>query len=146
MLARAAWLAVLLTASAAAFQAPVSGLRGVASSRALVAPRAAAGAPEVLSEESVERVLEAARTELSAVFGYSAENRAVGITGTVDFVELEGPTVVVRFGGRFWHKRTDVLTRVAAFLEARIPEICDVSIEDVAQLDDADKVAQRPDF
>ena len=91
-------------------------------------------------------MLEAARGELSALFGYEAENREVGITGTVDFVGIEGPNVVVRLGGRFWHQRSDVLQRVGAYLIERIPEICDVEIEDPAQLDDADKAVERAQF
>ena len=106
-----------------------------------------AGADElVLSEDSVETVLAGAREDLAACFGYVDESRRVGITGTVDFVEIDGPTVVVRFGGRFWHKRSDVLQRVANYLQERIPEICDVSVEDAAQLDDADAVQEKTNW
>ena len=45
-----------------------------------------------LSEENVEGVLAACRQEIGTMFGYQAENRGVGITGGVDFVELDGPT------------------------------------------------------
>jgi hypothetical protein len=52
----------------------------------------------------------------------------------VDFVELDGPVVVLRLKGRFWHERTTVLDRVANFLQQRIPEIIDVVVEDEWQL------------
>lgn len=91
-----------------------------------------------LTEANVERALVAARQELSALFGYMEENRQVGITGEVEFVELSGPTVVLRLKGRFWHERATVLARLASFLQARIPELCDVEIESQDQLDDAD--------
>ena len=34
--------------------------------------------------------------------------------------------------------------RVANYLIERIPEICDVEVEDAAQLDDADKLEKKP--
>ncbi len=52
----------------------------------------------------------------------------------MDFVELDGPVVVLRLKGRFWHERTTVLDRVANFLQQRIPEIIDVVVEDEWQL------------
>lgn len=45
-----------------------------------------------LSEENVQGVLAACRQEIGTMFGYQAENRGVGITGGVDFVDLDGPT------------------------------------------------------
>lgn len=51
--------------------------------------------------------------------------------------------MIVRFGGRFWHQRSEVLARVGSFLQERIPEICDVEIEDMSQLDDADKITEK---
>ena len=70
------------------------------------------------------------------MFGYQAENRGVGITGGVDFVELDGPTVVLHLKGRFWHQRPTVLQRVGSYLTARIPEIVDVVVEDEWELTD----------
>ena len=70
------------------------------------------------------------------MFGYQAENRGVGITGGVDFVELDGPTVVLHLKGRFWHQRPTVLSRVGAYLTARIPEIVDVIVADEYELTD----------
>jgi hypothetical protein len=87
-----------------------------------------------MDEETVLAVLNACRQEIGTLFGYTAENRGVGITGGVDFVDLDGPIVVLRLKGRFWHERTTVLTRVANYLQSRIPEIIDVIVEDEWQL------------
>jgi hypothetical protein len=89
-----------------------------------------------LSEETVLGVLAACREELGTLFGYTAENRGVGITGGVDYVDMEGPTVVLSLKGRFWHQRSTVLERVANYLQQRIPEIVDVAVEDQWQLTD----------
>ena len=89
-----------------------------------------------LDEETVLGVLSACREELGTLFGYSAENRGVGITGGVDYCFLDGPTVVIKLKGRFWHQRTTVLERVANYLQQRIPEIVDVTVEDPWQLTD----------
>eukprot|EP00429_Kryptoperidinium_foliaceum_P030415 CAMPEP_0176153548 /NCGR_PEP_ID=MMETSP0120_2-20121206/78439_1 /TAXON_ID=160619 /ORGANISM="Kryptoperidinium foliaceum, Strain CCMP 1326" /LENGTH=106 /DNA_ID=CAMNT_0017490611 /DNA_START=269 /DNA_END=589 /DNA_ORIENTATION=- len=64
-----------------------------------------AGSQLELDEETVLGVLSACREEIGTLFGYSAENRGVGITGGVDFVEMDGPTVVLRLKGRFWQER-----------------------------------------
>lgn len=87
-----------------------------------------------LSEETVLGLLAACRGELGTLFGYTAENRGVGITGGVDFVEMDGPNVVLRLKGRFWHERYTVLERVSNYLCQRIPEIVDVTVEDEYQL------------
>mmetsp|Transcript_3810 Transcript_3810/g.7553 ORF Transcript_3810/g.7553 Transcript_3810/m.7553 type:complete len:231 (-) Transcript_3810:321-1013(-) len=89
-----------------------------------------------LSEETVQGVLAACREEIGTMFGYQAENRGVGITGGVDFVELDGPTVVLHLKGRFWHQRTTVLSRVGSYLMGRIPEIVDVVVADDWELTD----------
>jgi hypothetical protein len=60
----------------------------------------------------------------------------VGITGGMDYVDMDGPSVIIRLKGRFWHERTTVLVRVANYLQQRIPEIVDVTIEDPFQLTD----------
>lgn len=93
-----------------------------------------AGTQLELDEETVLRLLVACREEIGTLFGYTAENRGVGITGGVDYVELDGPVVVLRLKGRFWHERTTVLARVANYLQQRIPEIIDVTVEDEWQL------------
>lgn len=89
-----------------------------------------------LDEETVLGVLSACREEIGTLFGYTAENRGVGITGGVDFVEMDGPVVVLSLKGRFWHQRTTVLDRVSVYLQSRIPEIIDVIVEDEWQLTD----------
>ena len=84
---------------------------------------------------------------ISTMFGYQAENRGVGITGGVDFVELDGPTVVLHLKGRFWHQRPTVLQRVGAYLQARIPEIVDVIVADEWELtDEANDLASLGDI
>ncbi|VEU42916.1 unnamed protein product [Pseudo-nitzschia multistriata] len=93
-----------------------------------------AGSQLELDEETVLRLMQACRQEIGTLFGYTAENRGVGITGGVDYVELDGPVVVLRLKGRFWHERTTVLSRVANYLQQRIPEIIDVTVEDEWQL------------
>ena len=87
-----------------------------------------------LSEENVELVLEECKETIGSMFGNSAENRGVGITGDVDLVELDGPTVILALRGRFWHKRDMVLARVGAFLQERIPEIISVEVSDESML------------
>lgn len=89
-----------------------------------------------LSEENVLGLLAACREEIGTMFGYTEENRGVGITGGVDYVDMDGPSVILRLKGRFWHERKTVLARVGAYLKGRIPEIVDVMIEDEWQLTD----------
>jgi hypothetical protein len=118
----------------AAVQKPIT----VDVSGSLLICRAGNGEGLVLTEENVEAVLVDCRAELGTLFGYLEENRGVGITGTVDFVELEGPTVVVELNGRFWHQKQLVLDRIASFIQARIPECVEVVPSDPSQLSDAD--------
>ena len=95
----------------------------------------------ILTEENAVAVLDNCQKELATVFGNNPESLRVGITGGVEFVELDGPTMVVRFTGRFWHARVTVLDRIEAYVLARIPECIGVDIEDDSQLDDADPEA-----
>lgn len=46
---------------------------------------------------------------------------SVGITGEAELAELDGPFVKISLRGRFWHKRSTVLARVANYLKQRIP-------------------------
>ncbi len=89
-----------------------------------------------LSEENVQAVLAACRVEIGTMFGYTAENRGVGITGGVDFVELDGPMVILSLHGRFWHQRTTVLERVGKYIQGRIPEVIDFGVLDEYELTD----------
>ena len=59
-----------------------------------------------LSTENLLGVLSACRQEIPTMFGYQAENRGVGITGSVDYVDRDGPVIILRLKGRFWHERT----------------------------------------
>jgi len=87
-----------------------------------------------LDKETIMGVLAVCREELGTLFGYPAENRGVGITRGVNYVEMDGLTVVVRLKGRFWHECTTVLDRVSNYLTQCIPEIIDASVEDEWQL------------
>ena len=80
------------------------------------------------------RILLSIHLNHRTLFGYSAENRGVGITGGVDYVDLDGPMVLISLKGRFWHERTTVLDRVSNYLIQRIPEIIEVNVEDPWQL------------
>ncbi|MED6192187.1 hypothetical protein PIB30_007716 [Stylosanthes scabra] len=88
--------------------------------------------PLDLTEDNVRQVLVDARAELGQIFDAS-----VGITGEVELAELDGPFVKISLKGRFWHKRSDVVARLANYLKQRIPEILEVDIEDEKQLDDS---------
>jgi hypothetical protein len=81
-------------------------------------------------------LLSACREELGTLFGYSDENRGVGITGGVDYVDMDGPVIILSLKGRYWHQRVTVLERVSNYLMQRIPEIVDVTVEDPYQLTD----------
>ena len=95
----------------------------------------------VLSEENAVQVLEQCETDLATVFGNNPDSARVGITGRVELVELDGPVMVVRFTGRFWHARASVLERIENYVLQRIPECIAVEVEDPAMLDDADPEA-----
>lgn len=88
------------------------------------------------TKENVLGLLNACRVEIGTMFGYTAENRGVGITGGVDFVDLDGPIVILKLKGRFWHQRPTVLARVGSYIMGRIPEIIDVVVEDESELSD----------
>ena len=95
-----------------------------------------AGEAVPLEYDTIERLLSACRLELQTLFGYTAENRDVGITGSVSLVELDGPDVVVKLEGRFWHQRPTVLERVKNYIEQRCPEVVDVRVDDIESLSD----------
>ena len=75
-------------------------------------PRACADVDEggILTEDNVRAALEEAKRELGSLFGNSADNRAVGISGDATLVGLDGAEAVIRLEGRFWHRRVDVVS------------------------------------
>ncbi|XP_057461815.1 uncharacterized protein LOC130752040 isoform X3 [Actinidia eriantha] len=80
--------------------------------------------PLDLTEDNVKQVLADARVEAQ-------------IVGVAELAELDGPFVKIGLRGRFWHKRSTILDRLANYLKQRIPEILEVDIEDEKQLDDS---------
>ena len=58
-------------------------------------------------------------------------------------MELDGPSIIVRLTGRFWHKRTDVIERVESYVLERIPECISVEIDDPASLSDEELADPR---
>lgn len=41
--------------------------------------------------------------------------------GVAELADLDGPFVKIRLRGRFWHKRSTVVARLANYLKQRIP-------------------------
>ena len=125
------------TRDSSAFAAPL--LRPASSllSSSIFAPAAivhmqATPEPRILTEENAIDVLNECMADIGTMFGTEASSRGVGITGEVEFVELDGPILVVRLKGRFWHQRTRVVERVESYVLERIPECVEVVIEDAA--------------
>lgn len=100
----------------------------------------------VLTEENVAAVLEECQAELGTLFGSNAQSLKVGITGAVELVELDGPTVVVKLTGRFWHQRSTVIDRVESYVLERIPECIGVEIDNIEDLNDTDKLGDPADL
>ncbi|CAI9784335.1 unnamed protein product [Fraxinus pennsylvanica] len=88
--------------------------------------------PLDLTEANIKQVLDDARVELAQLFDTS-----VGITGKVELADLDGPYMKIRIGGKIWHKRSTVLSRLGNYLKQRISAILEVDIEDEKQLDDS---------
>jgi len=84
----------------------------------------------VLTEANVQSALEDFREAAVSMFGCHRESAAIGVTGDLRIVALDGPVVVVAFEGRFWHRRETVLANFATFLRRRIPEIADIDVSD----------------
>jgi len=74
------------------------------------------------------------------MFGVHEKPASVGITGEIEFVELCGPEVTLSLAGKFWHRRETVLSRTAVWLNARMPEISEVSVQDLDELKDEQEV------
>jgi hypothetical protein len=79
----------------------------------------------------------------TTMFGCHARAAVVGITGSIEFVEICGPEVTLSLDGKFWHKRSTVLGRAAMWLNARIPEITDVVVADVEDLKDEEEITDE---
>lgn len=72
----------------------------------------------------------------TTMFGKHGKAASVGITGELELVDIEGPEVVLKLSGRFWHRRETVLGRAAVWLNAVIPEIVEVRVQDMEELQD----------
>lgn len=77
------------------------------------------------------------------MFGHSDLAAGVGITGQVELVELHGPEVILRLSGAFWHRRETVLGRAAMYINARIPEVLEVNVEDPSELEDVELIVDE---
>lgn len=95
-----------------------------------------------LDEENVQTCLgEFVESEFGQqMFGCHKRPASIGITGSIEFVELCGPEVTLKLDGKFWHKRSTVLGRAAMWLNARIPEITDVLVADQEELKDLEEI------
>ena len=141
MASRCAVALLSVLATAAAFQPPLVAAPRLAARISPLARHALTPIMQekrILTEENAIAVLNECMDDLGTMFGSDPQSAKVGITGLVEFVELDGPILVVRLTGRFWHERSRVVERVTSYVLERIPECVDVEIEDVAQLDDAD--------
>ena len=65
------------------------------------------------TEDNVLRALQAAREQWPDMLGQTDRARKIGITGNVELASLDGPFVTLRLTGRFWHRRTTVMSCVA---------------------------------
>ena len=98
-----------------------------------------------LDEENVKLCLEEfVESDYGAtMFGCHELPFSYGITGSIDFVEVAGPEVVLTLDGAFWHRRGTVLGRAAMWLNARMPEITDVTVVDPSELEDFENVVDE---
>jgi len=98
-----------------------------------------------LDEENVQECLdELIESDYGQqMFGHSDLAAGVGITGQVELVELHGPEVVLRLSGAFWHRRETVLGRAAMYINARIPEVLEVNVEDPSELEDVELIVDE---
>jgi len=77
------------------------------------------------------------------MFGCHELPASYGITGELSFVEIAGPEVVLKLDGAFWHRRETVLGRAAVWLNARMPEITDVTVADLDELKDFEEIVDE---
>ena len=95
-----------------------------------------------LNEDNVQLVIDEVIDSSygQSMFGCNERASSIGITGTVELVELSGPEVILKLDGEFWHTRSFVLGKIAMYLNARIPEIVEVNVEDSEELFDFEDV------
>jgi hypothetical protein len=74
------------------------------------------------------------------MFGCHDLAASIDITGEITFVDLTGPEVTLMLDGAFWHRRESVLGRAAVWLNARMPEITDVNVANLAELEDFEEI------
>ena len=86
--------------------------------------------PMELCEENAILVIEEVKAELGTIFGYDQGSRNVGITGAIELVEVDGPSIIVSLSGRFWHATDTVMLRVESFIKQRIPEVISVTLDE----------------
>jgi hypothetical protein len=97
--------------------------------------------PLELCEENAVIVIDEVKEELGTIFGYDPKSREVGITGHIEFVECDGPTIRVKLGGRFWHATDTVMMRVESFVRQRIPEVMEVVLDiDLSDIQDDNRL------
>jgi hypothetical protein len=77
------------------------------------------------------------------MFGCHELPASHGMTGDLSLVELMGPTVVLELSGAFWHRRETVLGRAAMWLNARMPEVAHVTVQDKDELDDYEEIRDQ---
>jgi hypothetical protein len=70
------------------------------------------------------------------MFGCHELPASHGISGHLEFIEVAGPEVILSLSGKFWHRRETVLGRAAVWLNARMPEIVQVRVDDLEELED----------
>jgi hypothetical protein len=56
-------------------------------------------------------------------------SKAVGITGEIEFTDVDGPSIVISLRGRFWHATDTILMRIESFVKQRIPEVISVELD-----------------
>ena len=108
---RSRMYAVLLgcLASAVAFSVPHAFVGTPQRRHLRTAVRAQMPEPRILTEENAKQVLDECMQELGTLFGSNAESRGVGITGEIEFVDLDGPTLVVQLKGAPRHAALNVI-------------------------------------
>mmetsp|Transcript_136 Transcript_136/g.163 ORF Transcript_136/g.163 Transcript_136/m.163 type:complete len:157 (-) Transcript_136:1834-2304(-) len=97
--------------------------------------------PLELCDENALIVIEEVKAELGTIFGYDQGSKNVGISGEVELVEVDGPSIRIKLSGRFWHATDTVLMRVESFVKTRIPEVIEVILdEDASDIQDDNRL------